>query len=148
MQLSCLGTQKLASSSNQCCMYPKPVILVVDDDEDNLLLMSYVLEPFHGSVITAIDGETALLAAQTQQPDLILLDIMLSKLDGIQIVSQLRQNPHTREIPVIAVTALARSEDRERILQAGCNDYISKPFMIDELEAMIHRHLDLAPSVA
>jgi CheY-like chemotaxis protein len=117
------------------------VILVVDDDEDNLLLMSYVLEPLHCSVITAVDGHDALRAAQTQLPDLILLDIMLSKLDGIQVVSQLKKNPQTRKIPVVAVTALARDEDRERILEAGCNDYISKPFMIDELEATIRRHL-------
>jgi CheY-like chemotaxis protein len=122
------------------------VILVVDDDEDNLLLMSYVLEPFHCSVITALDGYAALGAAQTQQPDLILLDIMLCKLDGIQVVSQLKQNPQTMNIPVVAVTALARDEDRERILQAGCDDYVSKPFMIDDLEATVRRHLRRTPS--
>lgn len=148
MQISYLSSQMSVSSRKGGCVHRAPVILVVDDDEDNLLLMNYVLEPFHCSVITAVDGQMALWAAQTEQPDLILLDIMLSKLDGIEVVSQLRQNPQTMKIPVVAVTALAREEDRERIIQAGCNDYISKPFMLDELEAMIRRHLSPTPSVA
>jgi len=118
-----------------------PLILAVDDDEDNLLLIAYTLEPLNCSVITAIDGETAIEAARTQQPDLILLDIMLSPVDGLQIVAQLKQNVETKRIPVIAVTALAREEDKERILQAGCDDYISKPYMLEDIEALILRYL-------
>jgi len=118
-----------------------PLILAVDDDEDNLLLIAYTLEPLNCSVITAIDGETAIAAARTQQPDLILLDIMLSPVDGLQIVAQLKQNVETKRIPVIAVTALAREEDKERILQAGCDDYISKPYMLEDIEALILRYL-------
>lgn len=119
----------------------EPLVLAVDDDEDNLLLIDYTLQMLNFSVITAIDGHTALNAAQTYRPDLILLDIMLSNLDGIQVVSELKKNPNTMMIPVIAVTALARAEDKERILLAGCNDYISKPYMLEELEAIINRHL-------
>lgn len=144
--LSCHGSRTSVSNPSECCRHT-PVVLIVDDDEDNLLLMSYVLEPLQCSMITAPDGQSALLAAQTEQPDLIVLDIMLSKLDGIQVVSQLRQNPQTMEIPVVAVTALARDEDRERILEAGCNDYMSKPFMIDALEAMVRRHLHRFQSI-
>ncbi len=141
MPISYLDNCVSASRSQAGCTRQAPVVLVVDDDQDNLLLMSYVLEPLDCSVITAPDGQTALLTAQIEQPDLILLDIMLSELDGIQVVSQLRENPQTMEIPIVAVTALARAEDRERILQAGCNDYMSKPFMIEELEAMVCHHL-------
>ncbi|GAC1470375.1 MAG: hypothetical protein NVS2B14_16230 [Chamaesiphon sp.] len=134
-------------SQGQIYVAKTPVILAVDDDEDNLLLMTYILEPLNCSVITETDGQTALEKARTQQPDLILLDIMLFPLDGIQIVSQLKQDPTTRDIPVIAVTALARAEDKERILQAGCNAYISKPYMLEDVVALIHRYLGWTPSV-
>jgi CheY-like chemotaxis protein len=66
---------------------------------------------------------------------------MLPDLDGIEFVSRLRQNPRTKMIPVIAVTAMARTEDRDRILSAGCNDYISKPYIVDDLEALLRRYL-------
>jgi CheY-like chemotaxis protein len=92
-------------------------------------------------VITAVDGQTALNKARSEQPDLILLDIMLYPIDGIQIVSELKQDPNTKDIPVVAVTALARADDRDRILMAGCNDYISKPYMLDEMEAIIRRYI-------
>lgn len=79
--------------------------------------------------------------AQNYQPDLILLDIMLPDLNGIEIVQYLKRDPQTMTIPIVAVTAMARAEDRKRILDAGCNDYIKKPYIIDELEAMIRRYL-------
>ena len=123
------------------CLKKTPLILAVDDDEDNLLLLSYTLEPLNCSVITAVDGQTALNKARSEQPDLILLDIMLYPIDGIQIVSELKQDPNTKDIPVVAVTALARADDRDRILMAGCNDYISKPYMLDEMEAIIRRYI-------
>jgi CheY-like chemotaxis protein len=123
-----------------------PVILAVDDDEDNLVLLTYALEPLECKIITAVDGHEALEIASNQQPDLILLDIMLYPIDGIQIISQLRQNPQTKNIPVVAVTALARPEDRKRILDAGCNDYITKPYLLDELESLICRYLGREPS--
>lgn len=118
-----------------------PIVLAVDDDEDNLLLMTYTLEPLDCSVITAVDGDTALEKARTYQPDLILLDIMLYPTNGMEIVAKLKQDPKTRSIPVVAVTALARSEDKDRILEAGCDDYISKPYMLEDIEALIHRYL-------
>ncbi|MBZ8180885.1 response regulator [Oscillatoria salina] len=117
-------------------------ILVVDDNEDNLLLLIFVLEQLNCSLITANKGQTALQLAETHQPDLILLDILLPDLDGVAVISQLRKNPKTRQIPVIAVTALATPEDKEKILAAGCNEYISKPFMIDEIEAKVKHYLN------
>jgi CheY-like chemotaxis protein len=141
LELSHRNSQDFLSSSNQCLTAKLPVVLAVDDDEDNLLLLSYVLEPLNCSIITAVDGHTAFEKARTEQPSLILLDIMLPDLDGLQIVRQLREDPKTRMIPVIAVTALARPEDRERILSAGCNDYISKPYLLEDLEAVIRCNL-------
>ncbi|MBD2741733.1 response regulator [Coleofasciculus sp. FACHB-1120] len=141
LELSHRNSQNFLSSSNSCLTTKLPLVLAVDDDEDNLLLLSYVLEPLNCSIITAVDGHTAFEKARTEQPSLILLDIMLPDLDGLQIVRQLREDSHTRTIPVIAVTALARPEDRERILAAGCNDYISKPYLLEDLEAVIRRNL-------
>ncbi len=119
----------------------QPLVLVVDDNEDNLILLTFLLELLGCAFITAADGQTALDLAQSVQPAVILLDMMLPDFDGIEVFSRLRQNPVTAMIPVIAVTALARAEDRERILSAGCNEYISKPFSIEEIEALLYRYL-------
>lgn len=126
----------------------QPLILAVDDDEDNLMLLTEVLEPMKCSFMTATDGQTALKLAQKHQPDLILLDVMLPDVHGVEVVHRLRQNRQTMTIPVIAVTALARVEDRDSLLEAGCNNYISKPYMLDELEAVIRCYLGLIPSFA
>ncbi|HEY9651190.1 MAG TPA: response regulator [Coleofasciculaceae cyanobacterium] len=120
---------------------PQPLALVVDDNEDNLLLLTFVLEQLNCRFITAIDGQTALDLAQRYQPALILLDIMLPDLDGFEVFSRLRQNPLTARIPVIAVTAMARPEDQERLLSAGCDEYVTKPYMVDDLEDLLRRYL-------
>lgn len=119
----------------------KPVILVVDDDEDNLLLLSYTLEPLGCAILTANDGASALSLSLTYQPDLILLDVLMPHMDGIEVVSQLRKNWQTKTIPVIAVTALAIADDRERLLLAGFNDYISRPYLLEDIEAKVCRYL-------
>ena len=116
-------------------------ILAVDDNEDNLLLLSEVLNVFDCSLLTATSGQVALIIAQAYNPDLILLDVMLPDLNGIDVVLHLKHNPITENIPVIAVTALAREEDRDRLLAAGCSDYLSKPYMIEDLEAIVRRAL-------
>ena len=73
--------------------------------------------------------------------DLILLDVMLPDLNGNEVVLHLKHNPTTENIPVIAVTALASEEDRDRLLAAGCSGYLSKPYMIEDLEAIVCRAL-------
>lgn len=120
----------------------QPLVLVVDDNKDNLLLLSFVVEQLNCRIITAEDGHTTLELAESQQPSLILLDMMLPDLDGTEVVARLRQNPLTKEITVIAVTAMAREEDRDRILLAGCNAYVSKPYCVDELEQLLSCYLD------
>ena len=126
----------------------KQIILAVDDDEDNLLLLTEVLEPLNCLVMTATRGQTALLLAQGYQPDLILLDVMLPDVNGIEVVQRLKQNQETAKIPVVAVTALAREEDRDLLILAGCSNYISKPYLLEDLEALIRLYLPRIPSVA
>lgn len=143
LQLSHSGKQNYVNDGNYGTN-KLPLILAVDDDADNLLLMTYTIEMLNCSVLTAVDGQSALEKAKTHQPDLILLDIMLSKLDGLELICQLKQHPRTSKIPVIAVTALARAEDKQRILQAGFDEYISKPYMLEDFESLICRYLNLA----
>ena len=119
----------------------RPLVLAVDDNEDNLELISFSLDLFGFAFISASDGKTTLHLARTHQPDLILLDIMLPDFDGIEIIRILKQDEGTKSIKIIALTALAREDDRQRILESGCEDYISKPYMVDELEALLRRYL-------
>ncbi|MEA5619025.1 response regulator [Cronbergia sp. UHCC 0137] len=120
----------------------QPLILVVEDHEDSLLLISYALESIGCKFIGQTNSSTTVIVAKEYQPDLILLDIFLPGLSGIDVVRHLKQEPLTRHIPVVAVTALGGVEERERIMKAGFNDYISKPYMLEDLEAIIHRLLD------
>lgn len=119
----------------------QPLILVVEDNDDNLLLMSYALESLGCRFICQTDSSSTVLVAKEYQPDLIILDILLPTFNGIDVVRYLKHDPLTYKIPVLAVTALAAREDRERILLAGFNDYISKPYLLDDLEAVVRRLL-------
>jgi two-component system, cell cycle response regulator DivK len=121
-----------------------PLILIVDDDEDNrVLIAQQLMELYHHcSLLSAASGQSAIDLAHSYQPDLILLDIMLPDLDGIEVVQRLRQEQQ-KKIPIVAVTALARQEERNRILAAGCDDYITKPYDLEVLEQVICRQLNL-----
>lgn len=127
--------------SEQTQNFQQPLILAVEDNDDNLLLIDYTLQALGCRFIGQAESSTAVLVAKEYQPDLILLDILLPGVNGIDVLNSLKQEPFTCGIPVIAVTALASVEDRERILAAGFDDYISKPYMIEDLEAMIRHHL-------
>lgn len=108
-------------------MNASPVVLVVDDQPDNLAILGELLEA-HYRVKVANSGERGLRAAASYpRPDLILLDVMMPDLDGYQVLAQLRDNPLTRNIPVIFVTALDAVGDEEKGLQLGAADYIMKP---------------------
>lgn len=117
------------------------LILAVDDNEDNLYLISQLLVDMECCFITAKDGNSAISMAQTYQPKLILLDMMLPDLSGIEVANYLKQAPQTMEISIIAVTAMARGEDKEKFAIAGCDDCITKPYIIEELEAMIRKYI-------
>lgn len=142
------GKELIGFIGGQTCTAKKPLILAVDDDEDNLVLLAYALEPLGCSLITAVDGLSALQKAQNYQPDLILIDILLPVMDGTEVVSQLKKDPKTKGIAAIAVTALASPKDQQQILQAGCDDYISKPYMIDDIETIVRRHLPLPITIS
>ncbi len=132
---------ELSLGSSEPPAVEQPLVLVVDDNEDNLLLLSFLLEQLGCTIITAADGKTAVDVAQSYQPSLILLDMMLPDFDGLEVLSRLRHNPLTTPIPVIAVTAMARPEDRDRILSAGCEEYVTKPYIVDELEILLRRYI-------
>lgn len=117
-------------------------ILAIDDDEDNLIIISYILSAMGYPFMTATSGDEGLLLAQLSYPSLILLDILLPGIDGFEIIRHLKQNPSTKNIPIIAVTGLAFPEDKRRIFEAGCDNYLSKPYLIKDLEHLISHYLD------
>ncbi len=105
----------------------KKKILIVDDDLDMLNLYQVVLrEGFE--TISATNGKEAVDLAVAEAPDLILMDIMMPQMDGLQAAQLIRMHPKTWSIPIIAVTALSSRKDEEKCLHSGCDDYLSKPF--------------------
>lgn len=114
-----------------------PLVLVIDDNDDNLTYACGSLELFNLRHIVASNSQIALDLALEQSPDLILLDIVMPKVDGISLAGDLKRNALTRHIPIIAVTGLAFSHQKEQILNAGCDDYLCKPYLIEELEEKI-----------
>jgi two-component system cell cycle response regulator DivK len=121
---------------------PKGTILIVEDNELNLKLLKDILE-FSGysTVVTGLGAEALNLARQ-HHPDLILLDIQLPDIAGTEVARRLKADGQTHAIPIIAVTAFAMSGDRETFLDSGCDGYISKPFNLQALLALVERHID------
>ena len=115
----------------------KPLILIVEDEAAILTLLQYNLEREGFRVIEARDGEEALLLASERKPDLILLDWMLPLLSGIEVCRRLRRSPQTRGLPIIMLTARGEEGDRIRGLNAGADDYVTKPFSPSELLARV-----------
>jgi two-component system cell cycle response regulator DivK len=103
------------------------VVLVVEDNAANMTLATFLLQSAGHTVLGAIDAEAGLTIARAQQPGLILMDIQLPGMDGLQATALLKRDPLTKHIPVIALTALAMKGDEERIRAAGCDGYIAKP---------------------
>lgn len=120
------------------------LILVADDNPINLQLMTSMLPKFGCEVITAKDGEAALELATRKAPDLILLDIHMPIMDGYQVCEQLKQDEHTRDIPVIFVSALHEEFNKVKAFELGGVDYVSKPIKIEELQARMSTHLKIA----
>lgn len=108
-------------------------ILVVEDNRDNMTLIVDILTSLDYDVIEATDGETGVEKAQAEKPDLILMDLSLPKMDGWEATANLKGDDATREIPIIALTAHAMIGDKERALEAGCDDYLSKPIDLSML---------------
>ena len=116
-------------------------ILIVEDNPDNMTLTVLLLESAGHTVLTAVDAEAGLTLARAQQPTLILMDIQLPGMDGLEATALLKKDAVTRAIPVIALTALAMKGDEERIRAAGCDGYIAKPMDYHEFLATIAAQL-------
>ena len=102
-------------------------VLIVEDNAANMKLAVFLVQSVGHAAIGATTAETGLTLARDRQPDLILMDIQLAGMDGLQATALLKQDERTRAIPVIALTALAMKGDEERIRAAGCDGYIAKP---------------------
>ncbi len=122
------------------------VILVVEDNERNRKLVRTILE-FRGyEVVECVDGESCLALAKQCQPALVLMDIQLPKMNGIEALALLRADPETSATPVVAVTASVTPGERERVMAAGFESYISKPIDVPSFGATVDRILGKAPA--
>lgn len=119
-------------------------ILVVEDNNDNRILMSDMLTSLGYVILEAVNGEQGLEIASQEIPDLIFMDLSLPVMDGWSATKHLKNNPKLRNIPIIALTAHALVGDQERALEAGCDDYISKPISFDTLKEKLQEYLDIA----
>ena len=117
-------------------------ILLVEDNEMNRDMLLRRLQRRGYEVLTALDGGQGVEVAQTEMPDLILMDMSLPVMDGWEATRQLKNLPATQHIPIIALTAHAMSGDREKCLQAGCDDYDTKPLEFSRLLGKIQTLLD------
>lgn len=123
-----------------------PLILVVEDDEDNQLLLAHAMTMFGWKYKLAVDGIKIMSLVKKQPPSLILLDIILPNISGLQIAIKLKSQPATKNIPLIAVTGLTAKQDLNSIFAAGFNDYVCKPFYLEQLDKAIAMQLNLTPS--
>ena len=112
-------------------------VLVVEDNRDNMILIVDVLESLDYDVIQAQDGEQGVSLANSERPDLILMDLSLPKMDGWEAARTIKANDELKQIPIIALTAHAMMGDRERALEAGCDDYMTKPINLQTLATML-----------
>ena len=117
-------------------------VLLVEDNEDNRIVYSTILRHFGYSVTEALNGEEGIAKARAEKPDLILMDISIPIIDGWEATRRLKAEPNTRRIPVIGLTAHAMAGDKEKVIDAGCDDYDTKPVelprLLQKIEALLH----------
>jgi two-component system cell cycle response regulator DivK len=116
-------------------------VLIVEDNPTNMTLAVFLVQSVGHTVMSATDAEAGLTLARDEQPDLILMDIQLPGMDGLEATALLKRDEATRKIPVVALTALAMKGDEERIRAAGCDGYIAKPMRYQEFLATLATHL-------
>lgn len=116
-------------------------ILIVDDNPTNLKLVTFLMQQSGYDVTTAADADDAMASIRTRPPDLILMDVQLPGIDGLELTRQLKTDPATKSILVIAVTAYAMKGDQDRALSAGCDDYVTKPIDTKQLPLTVAKHL-------
>jgi DNA-binding response OmpR family regulator len=119
-----------------------PLVLVADDEEDIRSLVAFRLRRAGYEVITAADGEEALLLATTRLPDLVVLDMMMPRATGLEVTRSMREHEATKLIPVILLTARAQEGDVISGFEAGADDYVKKPFSPQDLQARVQALLE------
>lgn len=120
----------------------EPLILLVEDREDNRVLARKLLERAGFRVVEATDGREALEQVAAQRPDLVLLDMSLPQVDGWTVARTLRQSPEFENLLIVALTAHAMDGDRERVLEAGCDEFLTKPIEVAKFIPTIRRILE------
>jgi CheY-like chemotaxis protein len=120
-----------------------PFVIVVEDDPTNRLLATRIFRSAGIEFAEAVDGEHALTQIFARTPDLVMMDLSLPGIDGLEVTRRVRQDPNLRDLPILGVSAHAMSGDRERALAAGCNDYLTKPYRPADLIAAVGRFVQL-----
>ena len=118
------------------------VILIVEDNRKNLKLIRDLLQIKGYITLEATDGKQGVEMARAKMPDLILMDIQMPVMDGFEAISILKADPVTKSIPIIALTAFAMQGDKEKCMEAGCNDYITKPLDIRAFVTKVREYLE------
>ena len=147
--MNAIAVTRVTARQYQPAALMKTKILVVDDEPDALDLIQYNLKAAGFDVVTAADGEEALRKARATQPNLVILDVMLPEVDGLEVCKTLRREPVTAAIPIIMLTAKAGEIDRVLGLELGADDYVTKPFSPRELvlrvKALLRRRIPEEP---
>lgn len=120
-------------------------ILVVDDEPPIVRLMEFILARQGHEMLVAVNGQEALDKVRTHQPDLVLLDIMMPRIDGYEVARTLRADPATADLPIIMLSAKAQEEDIQKGMDVGVNEYITKPFSPDQLVHVVGDYLSRVP---
>ncbi len=121
----------------------KKIILLVEDEALNIKLVRDVLQVFGYITLEATDGKQAVEVARETKPDLILMDIQMPIMDGLEATRILKADAGTRDIPIVAITSHAMKGDKENIIQAGCDGYLSKPINIKKLKETVAEYLSI-----
>jgi two-component system, cell cycle response regulator DivK len=116
-------------------------VLIVEDNELNLKLFRDLLEAHDLSVMETRNGAEAMVLAERYQPNIIIMDIQLPEISGVDLIREMKANPKIKDIPIIAVTAFAMKEDEDRIMASGCQAYVSKPIAIDTFVGTIQKYI-------
>ena len=116
-------------------------ILIADDEPTIVRLMEFILARQGHEMIVAVNGEEALQKIRTEQPDLVLLDIMMPRIDGYEVAQQLRADPATAALPIIMLSAKAQEEDIRRGVEVGVDEYVTKPFSPEHLVHVVSEYL-------
>jgi two-component system, cell cycle response regulator DivK len=130
-----------AGRSNQLAPTEPALILAVDDDADNLILLDYTLEPLNCEFVGKTDGRSALEFVRLRRPDLILLDVIMPDLHGIELLHRLRQELGSHQVPILALTGMTAPEDKAELLSEGFSVCLNKPYQLEELEAVVRSYL-------